>query len=181
MQGLIHTFAPTNRNMSRSYTKIYSRILLLAVAMLMSFSIAATSQVQKSDTTYLHYNRLKKDRNVLKNFHVTLPVIKTYGTMPAKTVSTAILDDKLLSNVQVYPNPVTDQINLKYTLSRPSNVNIKIMDVLGNEVVTLFAQHVDKGGEQKFTSSISNKMNSGFYFVRIVVGTESVIRRISIL
>ncbi|QKJ28908.1 T9SS type A sorting domain-containing protein [Mucilaginibacter mali] len=167
--------------MRRSYTKIYSRILLLAVAMLMSFSIVANSQIQKTDTTYLHLNRLKKDKNVLKNFHVNLPVIKTYGSLPAKTVVTSSPDDKLLTNVQVYPNPVTDQINLKYTISRPSNVNIKIMDVLGNEVVTLFSQHVDKGGEQKFTSSISNKMNSGFYFVRIVVGTESAIRRISIL
>lgn len=179
MQGLIYIFASTNQDMSRSYTKIYSRILLLAVAMLMSFSIVASSQIQKADTTYLHLNHLKKDKNVLKNFHVTLPVIKTYGTLPAKTVNPTV-DYRVLSNVQVYPNPVVDQINLKYTLSKPSIVNIDIMDVLGNKVVSLYAKNAD-AGENKFSSALVTKLNTGFYFVRIVVGTESIIRRISIL
>ena len=34
--------------------------------------------------------------------------------------------------------------------------------------------------EQKYTISIANKLNRGFYFARINAGTESVIKRISI-
>jgi hypothetical protein len=180
MRLFIYIFACRNRDMKRNYTKIYSRILLLAIAMLMSFTMVANPYRQKSDTTYLHLSKLnKKDKNILKTFHITLPAIKQY-TLPAKTVATPSADDKLLSNVQIYPNPVTDQINLKYTISRPSIVNIKIMDLLGNEVITLLSQRVDHG-EQQFRYTLTNKLNSGFYFVRIVVGTESVIRRISIL
>jgi len=89
-------------------------------------------------------------------------------------------DDKLLYDVEISPNPVTDQLNLRYMLSRNSNVSIKIMDVLGNDILTVFQQRVDLG-EQKFTYSLNNKITRGFYFVRIVAGTESVIKRISVL
>ncbi|MDB5109071.1 MAG: hypothetical protein JWR67_185, partial [Mucilaginibacter sp.] len=89
-------------------------------------------------------------------------------------------DDKLLSNVEVYPNPITDQINLKYIISRNSNVSIKMMDVLGNNIITLFSQRVEPG-EQTFSYALNNKLSRGFYFIRVVAGTEFVIRRISVL
>jgi hypothetical protein len=166
--------------MIKRYTKIYLRTLLLAAGMCISFTMAGTPKTQKVDSTYLRLSKAnKKDKNFLKtSFHVTLPVVKPYIITPSKPL--AVADDKLLSNVQVYPNPVTDQINVKYTISRPSNVNIKIMDVLGNEVMTLFSQRVE-AGEWKATGSPGKQLQSGFYFVRIVVGTESVIKRISIL
>jgi hypothetical protein len=82
--------------------------------------------------------------------------------------------------VQLYPNPVTDQINLKYTLSRNTNVTIKIMDVLGNDITTMFSSRVDSG-DHSINYPINNKLTSGFYFVRVVAGTESVIKRISVL
>ena len=53
------------------------------------------------------------------------------------------------------------------------------MDVLGNDLLNVFQQRVDLG-EQKFSYSISNKLSRGFYFVKIVAGTESVIKRISV-
>ena len=181
MRGFIYIFALINRNMKKNYTKIYSRTLLLAVAMLMSFTMIATPK-QKTDSTLLRLTRLnKKDKNVLKTYHVNFPAIKPIPVPVNKTASTTTYtEDKLLSNVQVYPNPVIDQINLKYSISKASNVNIKIMDVLGNEVINLFSQHVEPG-EFKAVYTLKGKLNSGFYFVRVVVGTESVIKRISIL
>jgi hypothetical protein len=89
-------------------------------------------------------------------------------------------EDKLLNDVQLYPNPVTDQINLKYSISRNTNVTIKIMDVLGNDITTLFSQRVDSG-DHNINYPINNKLSRGFYFVRVVAGTESVIKRISVL
>ncbi|MDF2435060.1 MAG: hypothetical protein JWP44_4691, partial [Mucilaginibacter sp.] len=58
--------------------------------------------------------------------------------------------------------------------------SIKMMDVLGNNVVTLFSQRVEPG-EQTFSYPISNKISKGFYFIRVIAGTELVIRRVSIL
>lgn len=166
--------------MEKSYTKIYSRILLLfAITMCISFFMAGTSMGQKNDTTYLHLQKMNRSMKPnYKGLHVTLPTIKPINIPVTKTPTP--VDDKLLSNVQVYPTLVTDQINLKYVITRSANVNIKIMDVLGNEVVNLLSQRVDPG-EWKSTYSLKSKLNSGFYFVRIVAGPESVIKRISIL
>ena len=82
--------------------------------------------------------------------------------------------------MQVYPNPVTDQVNLKYEISRNANVTIKILDVLGNDIITIFNQRVD-AGEKLAYYNLNGKLSRGFYFIRIVAGTESVIKRISVL
>ena len=92
----------------------------------------------------------------------------------------AVSDLKILSNVKVYPNPVADHLNLSYFVNKDSNVTIKIMDVLGNEITTLLSQRLN-AGEQINSFPIDAKWNSGYYFVRLVVGNETIIKRISIL
>lgn len=144
----------------------------------MNFAFASGFGESQTDTSYLLHS--KSTKNTFKNsLHLVFPPFRPAVISTAK-VTVARPDDKLLSNVQVSPNPVTDQINLKYELSRSSNITIKILDVLGNDIVTPFSQRVEPG-EKNFTYPISNKLNRGFYFVRIVAGTESVIKRISVL
>src|SRR5690606_22685532 len=87
---------------------------------------------------------------------------------------------KVLSNAKVYPNPVSDQINLTFKLSKEISVTIKIMDALGNEISTLLSQRLEEGDQvQNFT--LNSNLKSGFYFIRIMAGTETVVKRIQIL
>jgi len=87
---------------------------------------------------------------------------------------------KTLSNVKVYPNPVSDQINLTFKLNKEISVTIKIMDALGNEISTLLSQRLEEGDQvQNFT--LNSNLNSGYYFIRIMAGTETVVKRIQIL
>jgi len=166
--------------MRRFSTYKYSWIVTIAMAIFMNFAFADAVAYSQSDTTYLRLLRTKPTKNYFKNnLHLVLPPLKP-AVISTQKVSVYKPDDKLLNNVQVYPNPVTDQINLKYELARYSNVTIKIMDVLGNEIVTPFSQRLEPG-EKSFTYPISGKLSRGFYFVRIVAGTESVIKRISVL
>ncbi len=88
-------------------------------------------------------------------------------------------DGKVLSNVKVYPNPISDQLNVNYTLSKEVTMTIKIMDFLGNEVSTLLSRKVP-AGEQNATFNIGDSLNSGLYFIRFIAGNETVIKRISI-
>jgi|SRR6185312_1143794 len=166
--------------MSRNFTPAYSWFTIIALAMVMSIASIAGSAAPFQDTTYIHLLKTKSTKSALKNsLHLVLPPLKTTYIPPAKPTILR-LDEKVLNNVQVYPNPVTDQINLKYELTRNSNVTIKIMDVLGNDIITLFSQRVDPG-EKNFSYALNSKLTRGFYFVRIVAGTESVIKRISVL
>jgi hypothetical protein len=171
------------------YKRLFT--LLIALASLLNYALASEKIPAQKDTARLtKVFTNKNDKSYLKNgLKVPLPPIKQaitiYGTNNSSTTITKPAfprfdQNKLLSNVQVYPNPITDQINLRYNVAKNSNVTIKIMDILGNDIITLFSQHVEQG-EQKFTFNLNNKLSSGFYFVRLVIGNESVIKRISIL
>lgn len=87
---------------------------------------------------------------------------------------------KTLSNVKIYPNPISEQLNLTFKLSKKVNVSIKIMDALGNEINTLLSEPLEEGN-QVHTFSIKSNLNSGFYFIRIMAGTETVVKRIQIV
>lgn len=166
--------------MRQNYTNIFSWLTIFALAL--TINIASAFQSNKSDTT-LHLSKTKitatKNAYPKTGLHLALPPLKPAVTSTAK-ISVIRTDDKLLTDVQVYPNPVTDIINVKYVLSRNALVTVKVMDVLGNDVMTLVSQRIGSG-EQSFTYPVSNRLSRGFYFIRVVAGTESVIKRISVL
>ncbi|QJD94705.1 T9SS type A sorting domain-containing protein [Mucilaginibacter robiniae] len=173
--------------MGQRYTFNQLWIILIAAAISINFAYTFPSySAQKTDSTYFKRTRSNAKIAYLKNLSnnglvpglKTMPLLKplVYATVKPTTPRE---DDKLLSNVQTYPNVITDQLNLRYTVSRNANVTIKIVDVLGNTVLT-FSQRVEPG-EQKFTQSMTNRLTSGFYFLRVMAGTESVIKRITIL
>jgi len=166
--------------MRQNSTFTFSWIFIIALAIFMNVAFASGFGQAQTDTSYLRFLRSKSTKTAFKNsLHLVLPPLKP-AVISTTKVTVAKPDDKLLTNVQVFPNPVTDQINLKYELSRSSNITIKILDVLGNDIATPFSQRVE-AGEHNFPYPVNNKLTRGFYFVRVVAGTESVIKRISVL
>ncbi len=184
--------------MKQFYHYIYAFLILTAVAACINFAyadgkkpIVNTRNDGKKpvifDTTRLtKVFANKNDKSYLKNgIRVALPPLKPNVTIygnSSRLNFPKFESDKLVSSLQIYPNPISDQINLRYNVSKNSNITIKIIDILGNEVMTLFSQRVDPG-EQKFTFNLNNKLASGFYTLRLVAGngSEALIKRISIL
>ena len=168
--------------MRQNHTYTFSWILIIALAMSVN-SVFAGGSRKKTDTTTLHNQKNKllttKTPYSKNSLHLALPPLKPAATSATK-INVIRTDDKLLTDVQVFPNPITDQINIKYMLSRNAIVTVKVMDVLGNDVITLLSQRIGSG-EQSFSYPVNNRLSRGFYFVRVVAGTESVIKRISVL
>ncbi|RNL51341.1 T9SS type A sorting domain-containing protein [Pedobacter jejuensis] len=105
-------------------------------------------------------------------------MFNTYSAAKSTTVSTK---DKLLSIVKIYPNPVEDQLNIILSIGRDgTQTTIKIIDLLGNEVVTLSNERLN-AGEQTKTFIIPSRLNAGIYFLRVMAGSESQVKRISVL
>lgn len=170
-------------------------LLLLNVTSENAFSIAPILK-DSTKTVYLkdsRPNRPKFDMKIInkdfESFMLKMSAVKTSpfstnkSTTPSASKTNVSLDNqnqKPIDNVKIYPNPVSTQINLSYTLAKENMVTIKILDVLGNEVATLLSQKVS-AGDQINTFNLTTKLNSGLYFVRIVTGTESIIKRISVL
>lgn len=93
-------------------------------------------------------------------------------------------DDKILNGVIIYPNPVpvSEQLNLTYKLNKDSNVTIKLMDVLGNEITTFLPSEHKSAGEWSNSFPIPSRLNSGMsYFIEVIAGKEIVVKRISII
>src|ERR1700750_1063732 len=102
--------------MRQKYTYTFSWILLLAMAIFMNFAFADGSTLKRVDTTILRNSKNKllgtKNPYMKNGLPLALPPLKPAVTSTTK-VNVNRADDKLLSDVQVYPNPITDQINVK--------------------------------------------------------------------
>ncbi|HZW39093.1 MAG TPA: T9SS type A sorting domain-containing protein [Ignavibacteriaceae bacterium] len=69
---------------------------------------------------------------------------------------------------QNYPNPFNPSTKIKYTLPKQGLVNIKIYDVLGNEIMNLVNEEKLSGKyEVEFDGS---SLSSGIYFYQIQSG-----------
>jgi len=75
---------------------------------------------------------------------------------------------------QNYPNPFNPSTIIKYSIPQSSQVQIKIYDVLGNEIETLVNEEKPEGTyEVEFNSHSGNVRNltSGVYFYKLQAGT----------
>jgi len=107
-------------------------------------------------------------------------MFNTYNVIP-KTAAATNGKDKLLSIIKIYPNPVEDQLNIILNIGKDgTQTTIKIIDLLGNEVLTLANERLN-AGEQTKSFTIPSRLNAGIYFLRVVAGSESQVKRISVL
>lgn len=100
----------------------------------------------------------------------------------ASTVSIGSKDEnaeKVITNVKVMYNPVAEQISVSFKLTKQNVVTIKLMDALGNEVLSLSNSTLE-AGNQNLSFDTEGKVSPGFYFVRVASGTENVVKRISV-
>ena len=94
-------------------------------------------------------------------------------------VETKDNNTKLINNVKVLYNPVVEQINVSFKLTKQNTVVIKLMDALGNEVLN-FNNTVLEAGLQNLSFETNGKVAPGFYFVRVSASNETIVKRISI-
>lgn len=93
--------------------------------------------------------------------------------IPDPTIAISSVDDKTKDHSElneyyisnVYPNPFNSQTKLDLILKKETNLEIKIFDLVGQEINSIFNEKV-KAGSYSFTIS-SQKLSSGVYFIRI--------------
>lgn len=139
---------------------------------------------QQTDSTKISF-KSKAKKSKTPEIKGTVPTYKpsylTSGfTLPSNTSFLGKKQDKSLMILKVYPNPIESQFNLTFRLNQDANFIVKIIDLLGNEIVTLTNERV-AAGEYTKTYNIPSRLNPGIYFLRTVAGSESVVKRISIL
>lgn len=77
-----------------------------------------------------------------------------------------------------YPNPVSNEGTIRYTLVNAENVSVKIFDMAGRMVANVFEGKQD-AGEQAVKFDASN-LENGIYFYQLTAGEVSVTNKIVI-
>lgn len=167
----------------RKVTRLLNISCILCMSILCSVSVFG--QKTDSSTTSIRAKKINKTPQIKANIPTYKPkynfgYIQYNDIVSSNKSLSGLKQEKILSVLKVYPNPVDDQINLILKMDRESNLSVKIMDLLGNEVVTLSNERIP-AGEQTKSYTIPNRLNSGIYFLKIMSGTETVVKRISVL
>jgi len=89
------------------------------------------------------------------------------------TPTTSIYDiDIRNADFTIFPNPASTNISASYTLTRVSEVNMIIYDLLGKKVKSLISKEEQPVGSYKRSFEIAG-LKSGVYFVQISFGSNT--------
>jgi len=81
---------------------------------------------------------------------------------------------------QNYPNPFNPSTKIKFAVDESTNTTLKIYDILGNEIATLFNEITEAGKvyELEFNAS---ELPSGMYIYSLLTKTKSEMRKMILL
>jgi hypothetical protein len=80
---------------------------------------------------------------------------------------------------QNYPNPFNPITMIEFSLSTNCNVRLNIIDNLGREITNLISGNLNAGRHKAYWQA--DNMSSGVYYCRLIVGDQSVIKKIVLL
>ncbi len=91
------------------------------------------------------------------------------------------IKEEIASNLDfnVYPNPAEENAIIAFTLLDKQKVNIKMYDVLGRVVSSVFEGNLN-AGEHQYPITAKSSLSSGVYFIKLRVGGESFTKKLII-
>lgn len=89
--------------------------------------------------------------------------------------------DELNSDVRIqnYPNPFNPTTLIKFAIPSESNVELKIFDILGNEIAVLVSENKPAGNYE--TEWDASALPSGVYISRLIVGNKSYLNKMLLM
>ena len=78
---------------------------------------------------------------------------------------------------EAYPNPFNPNTNINFTVMSPGQTTLKVFNMLGQEVASLFDGHADAGRVYQFSFD-AKELPSGVYFSRLESGSQRTMKRL---
>ena len=76
--------------------------------------------------------------------------------------------------VDAYPNPYVSNTTISYNLPEEGKVSLRVYDISGTLIKTIFEGYQDKGQYQFDFSAQASSMSSGVYYAKLTVGERAV-------
>lgn len=90
-------------------------------------------------------------------------------------------DSNFGKEINLYPNPVSDNLNYSFELENESNVKITLFDLNGRRIGILIDKKFKKGyasGNININKITANKLNSGIYIINITINSNTYNRKL---
>ena len=91
--------------------------------------------------------------------------------------SSTATNSSIQNTIHIVPNFSEDKIEISFTISKQTLLNIKMTDILGNEPFSLFNESV-AAGEFKRNFNLPIKLAKGLYFIKINKGIKKCFNKI---
>ncbi|MCB0721763.1 MAG: T9SS type A sorting domain-containing protein [Ignavibacteriae bacterium] len=139
--------------------------------------IAGTGNVITSQTVYMYLWNTGTPYNTSRMFN---PVWQYNVQHTGEYGDRTLVNVNMVSNQtpesfklhQNYPNPFNPSTNIKFDITKSSNVRLTVYDMLGKEVKTLFTGDLNAGSyEYNFNAE---GLTSGVYFYRLFANGETI-------
>ncbi len=101
------------------------------------------------------------------------PVVSDLQTaINSAIAATGIIENnKVNAGLTLFPNPAVNSAKLKYTLSKQASVNIDIVNVTGEKIISV-SLGVQAAGKQEYDINLES-LSSGIYFAKLYEGETS--------
>ena len=83
-------------------------------------------------------------------------------------------------NLEVYPNPFSDQTTIAINLEKESNISIQLYDLTGKQVVTVLQTNLQTAGEHQYLLDASH-LETGIYILMIHIDGKLQSKKLSIM
>ncbi|MCR9067040.1 MAG: T9SS type A sorting domain-containing protein, partial [Cytophagales bacterium] len=80
-------------------------------------------------------------------------------------------------DVKVFPNPFSNEFTVGYTLDENSDVSLEVINLLGQQVESVF-DNVNQGAGEYNIGVNSSKLTEGIYLVKLTVNGESMTTKV---
>ena len=162
-----------------NWTSVFDKagtVLSTAPAQVASFTPTASQWRQES----MNLNSFAGQAHVLVKFKVT----SAYGNnLYIDDINirstTGIKEEAAAFNLNIFPNPANQTVNIQYTMENNENVTIKMMDAVGKTIQTENINSVAAGNHIQMID-VSN-FSTGIYYIQLVTGENTVTQKINIV
>lgn len=128
------------------------------------------------DTNGTYHRVISTGNSLFENLNFT---VDSMYINPIGNVTSISTDESLLGHqIQIFPNPANDFVNLKYELNNTAHIQIEMYSILGEKVMMIEPSSIKE--KNKYNHSIDLKaLSSGIYFIKFKINdSEAIIKLI---
>jgi hypothetical protein len=91
---------------------------------------------------------------------------------------TSIQSIKELKSWSIFPNPISTQSIVEYTLTEQSDIQLELINVVGQKVATIRNENQSSGGYQYNIGNYLNEKAKGMYFLRMTINGQTATKKL---